>query len=265
MDIHILCPLWGHEQTDIDEFAARVKGAGYDGIDAWVPEDRRARDRFHNALARQGLSLVTHQHQGTDTRSFLHYLEICAEGSPLLINSHTGRDYFSEAENLAFIDAAADFSRERSVLVAHETHRGRLGFSPGDGQRYFDARPEMVITADLSHWVCVTESFLEGFRDTLEEALRRTRHIHARVGYEEGPQVPDPRVPAWAGATERFLVWWRRIADLRRAEGASLLTVTAEFGPPPYMPTDPRSGQPLASQWEINAYMKDLLRAHLAR
>jgi len=38
--------------------------------------------------------------------SFRHYLEMSAEGDPILINSHSGRDYFSMEENLALIDIA---------------------------------------------------------------------------------------------------------------------------------------------------------------
>jgi hypothetical protein len=46
----------------------------------------------------------------------------------------------------------------------------------------------------------------------------------------------------------------------RRGAGAKRLTFTTEFGPPPYLPTLPYSNLPVADQFEINCFMKDLLR-----
>jgi hypothetical protein len=40
----------------------------------------------------------------------------------------------------------------------------------------------------------------------------------------------------------------------------SALTVTCEFGPSGYLPTLPYTQQPVASQWDINVFMKDLLK-----
>jgi hypothetical protein len=210
--------------------------------------------------------LVSHQHQaeGTDfaafKNSFLDYLHFSAQGGPVLINSHTGRDWFSFSQNLELVDIAAEFSAKTGIRVAHETHRGRMGYSPGHLQDYFDARPALTITADLSHWVCVTESLLENFSSTLDQAIMRTRHVHARIGFEEGPQVSDPRAPEWKYAVDRFLSWWDRMVALRVQAGDSLFMFTTEFGPPPYLPTLPFSNQPVADQFAINHYMKDLLR-----
>ena len=209
---------------------------------------------------------MSHQHQanGNDfaafKASFLHYLTFSAEGSPVLINSHTGRDYFTFSQNLELIDLATEFSIKRGIIVAHETHRGRIGYSPGVLQDYFDARADFSLTADLSHWVCVTESMLENFSGPLETAIARALHVHARVGFEEGPQVPDPRAPEWKYAVDHFLGWWDRIVAARRKEGTALLTFTTEFGPPPYLPTIPFKNIPVADQFTINSYMKDLLK-----
>lgn len=270
MEIKILCPLWGHEHLPVADFVRKVKAAGYDGIDTWIPEDPAVKRQLLDALQQQELCLVSHQHQAqgnnfaTFKASFRHYLEFSAEGGPLLINSHTGKDYFSLADNLELIDIAREFSEKKGIEVAHETHRGRVGFSPFIMKDYFDARPHLTITADLSHWVCVTESLLENFSDVMDQAIARTRHVHARVGFEEGPQVPDPRAPEWKYAVEKFLGWWDRIVDSRRKAGASWLTFTTEFGPPPYLPTIPFTNRPVADQFGINCYMKDLLRQRYA-
>jgi sugar phosphate isomerase/epimerase len=266
MEIKILCPLWGHEHLDIEDFTTRIREAGYDGIDTWIPEEPSARKKLFRCLEQKELFLVSHQHQAHGNHfsdfkdSFRHYLRISAEGGPILINSHTGKDYFSLQQNLELIDIAAEFAAAKNVPVVHETHRGRVGYSPAVMKDYFDARPELLITADLSHWVCVSESFLENFAGVLEEAVVRTRHIHARIGFEEGPQVPDPRAPEWEHAVDQFTGWWDRMVDSRRRAGAPLLAFTTEFGPPPYLPTIPYTNKPVADQFEINCFMKDLLR-----
>jgi hypothetical protein len=266
MEIKILCPLWGHEEMNIAGFCRKIKDAGYDGIDTWIPEDASQKRQLFDALQKEELLLVSHQYQAAGENftafkaSFRHYLELCSEGRPLLINSHTGKDYFSLAQNLELIDIAREFSESRGIAVAHETHRGRIGYSPAVMKDYFTARPDMTITADLSHWVCVSESFLEHFQDVLELAISCTRLVHARVGFEEGPQVPDPRAPEWKYAVDHFLLWWDRIFESRRNAGAAVLCFTTEFGPPPYLPTIPFTKKPVADPFDINCYMKDLLR-----
>jgi hypothetical protein len=265
MEIKILAPLWGHEHLDIAIFCRKIKAAGYDGIDTWLPDDAGVRKQLLDSLQKEELLLVSHQHQahGADfeafKKSFSEYLHFSVQGGPVLMNCHTGKDYFSLSQNLELIDIAAEFSYKTGVVVAHETHRGRVGFHPGVMQDYFDARPELVITADLSHWVCTTESFLENFQGPLEEAIARARHIHSRVGFEEGPQIPDPRAPEWKYALDHFLGWWDRIVECRRQAGDKLLTITTEFGPPPYLPKIPFANEPVADQFEINCFMKDLL------
>ncbi|NQX57021.1 sugar phosphate isomerase/epimerase [Pedobacter panaciterrae] len=267
MKTQILCTLWGLEHLPLEDSFLKVKQAGYDGVDAWIPEDAAERKKFIRLLDEYQFPIVCHQHQATGTdiksfcKSFEYYLNLSMECNPILINSHSGKDYFSKDEQLRVIDTAQEFSVKRNIRVAHETHRGRIGFSPYNAMELFALRPDMKITADLSHWVCVTESYLENCPNILEEAIKRTEHIHARVGYPEGPQVTDPRVKEWQTATQIFLEWWGKIIDYKKEAGDELLTITPEFGPPPYMVTLPSNGMPVADQFEINSYMKDLLRS----
>lgn len=266
MELLILCTRWGMEGLPLEDFFVRATTAGYNGIDAGLPEDAAERKQFIRLLNEYQMPVVIQEHQahGTDIksfcRSFEYYLNLCTECDPLLINSHTGKDYFSLDEQLKIIDCAQDFAIKKNIRIVHETHRGRAGFSPYNAMELFARRPEMKITADFSHWVCVTESYLENCPDILNEAMKRTEHIHARVGYPEGPQVPDPRVADWQEATGIFMTWWNKIIAYKRNEGAQTLTITPEFGPPPYMVILPSTGMPVADQFEINNYMKDLLR-----
>jgi hypothetical protein len=115
---------------------------------------------------------------------------------------------------------------------------------------------------DISHWCNVHESFLADQSETIKLAVERAGNIHARVGHPEGPQVSDPRAPEWENALNTHLAWWESIAARKKRDG-QILTVLTEFGPPDYMPTLPHTRQPVANQWEINVYMKDLIRKRL--
>ncbi|HEY0271862.1 MAG TPA: TIM barrel protein [Chitinophaga sp.] len=265
MKIKILSALWGYESLGMPAFLLKIKAAGFDGVDTWIPENPEDRQTLYRFLEQHGLTLVTHQHQARGATfqafkaSFKEYLHHAAAPRPLFINSHTGRDYFSFAQNLELIDIALDFSAKTGIEVVHETHRGRLGYAPQQLEALFAARPQFHITADLSHWVCVTESLLEGYTGVLQHVFQRARHVHARVGYEEGPQVPDPRAPEWAYALHQFLEWWDAIILHNKDQGRAVMTLTPEFGPPPYMHTLPYSQTPVADLFGINCYMKDLL------
>lgn len=265
MKIKILSPVWGHEHMGQLDFLNKVRAAGYDGFDTWVPENAILKKQLFDYLQQHEMYIVTHQHQASGSTfkdfklSFQKNLRVCAEPEPLLINSHTGRDYFSLQQNLELIDIAHEFSEKSGITVVHETHRGRVGYSPQITDQIFTADKNFLITADFSHWVCVTESFLENFSGILSEAIARTKHVHARVGYEEGPQVPDPRAPEWKYAVDHFLTWWDKIVDVNASSKCEILPFTTEFGPPPYLQTIPFTNQPVADQFEINCYMKDML------
>jgi hypothetical protein len=105
----------------------------------------------------------------------------------------------------------------------------------------------------------VHESTLEDQLENLAAILPHVRHIHARVGHFEGPQVSDPRAPEWQAWTELFCRWWGQIFALGRERGETVFTITPEFGPPTYMPCTPFDNQPVADAWEINVWLRGML------
>ena len=68
----------------------------------------------------------------------------------------------------------------------------------------------------------------------IEALAPRFHHIHMRVGYDHGPQVPDPRAAKWLPYTEGHERWWDAIQAAAERRGAEEVTVTTEFGPPNY-------------------------------
>ena len=260
------CPRWGSEALPPEEFVRRVVRDGYDGIEIGF-DDGDQRDEDLPELARQaGLGVIT-QHFATfatdpDThcREFEERLRRAASFRPQFINSQTGRDLFDLEKNLRILDVADRVAAETGVPIYHETHRARCLHTPWRTAEVLRARPGTKLVLDMSHWCNVCESLLEDQSECVGSVLPSVEHIHARVGHAQGPQVSDPRAPEWQDALDAHLKWWDLVVAAKRKAGARQLTITPEFGPPPYLPTLPWTQMPVGSQWEINVHMMQLLR-----
>jgi hypothetical protein len=157
------------------------------------------------------------------------------------------------------IDYTVRLSKEAGIKICHETHRSRMLYSAPVARRFIETAPALRITLDISHWCNVHETLLNDQQETVNMALQRVDHIHARIGHPEGPQVNDPRAPEWEAAAKAHFEWWDKVVDIKRKKGETL-TVLTEFGPPDYMPTEPYTRKPLADQWAINVHMMQVLR-----
>ena len=193
-------------------------------------------------------------------KEYLNRLQNLASGNPILINSQTGKDFFSFEQNMELINAASIFSRENKILVLHETHRGKFSFALHITRSFLESNPGLRISADFSHWCNVAESLLDNQAEALDIAISRTDHIHARVGFQEGPQIPDPRAEEWKEVLDKHIYWWDRIINRAMNEKREYFTITPEFGPYPYMTILPNTSEPISSQWDINVYMMKLLK-----
>jgi hypothetical protein len=114
-----------------------------------------------------------------------------------------------------------------------------------------DQFANLRLCCDLSHWVCVCERLIDSELAIIQQCAQHCIHLHARVGYEEGPQVPDPRAPEYARYVEAHERWWDLIWDAQQAQGHPYSTLTPEFGPPGYLHTLPYTQMPVADLWEI--------------
>lgn len=268
--LKVLATNWGFHGT-MDEYCAKVKKEGYDGIEIWWPNEQKAQDELFNALKKYGLdvgflcgSWQSNFKEHLD--SFKKMIDAAAANKvqrPLYINCHSGRDYFSFDENKQFIDHTTQLAKSTGIKICHETHRSRILYSAPAARQYIEKIPELRLTFDVSHWCNVSESYLQDQPSTLDMALQRVDHIHARIGHPEGPQVNDPRAPEWADAVKAHFTWWDKVVESKKQKG-EVMTFLTEFGPLDYMPSLPYTRQPLADQWGINVYMMGLLRKRYA-
>lgn len=277
MRIKFFCPIWGMVPDYVDQINRpledifnRIKSAGYDGIEMAVPFSDQEKSLITSLLKDYELELIALQYAASGNSlqeyliSYKAHTRNAAEANPLFINSHTGRDYFSFDDVCAILDEAVELSGKLDVKIVHETHRGRFSFHAALIKKYFDRYPNLRITADFSHWCNVSETFLQDQKGNLHAAMQRADHIHARVGHPQSSQVSDPRAPEWKEALNYHLEWWDAIVGYHENAGTDILTVTPEFGPGNYMPLLPYTRQPVADQWEINHWMKDLLKKRYA-
>lgn len=266
LQLKILATNWGFEGT-LKEYITKVKQEGYDGIEMWWPMDEKELNELVSLLKENNLEVgFLCGSQDVNYKEHFEFFKKMVEAAattrlikPLYINCHSGRDYFTYEQNKTFIDYTTMMSKQTGIKILHETHRSRIMYSAPAGKQYFDNIPELRITFDVSHWCNVSESLLENQPATMKTAIERADHIHARIGHPEGPQVNDPRAPEWKDTLNTHLAWWDKIVELKKAQGG-VLTMLTEFGPADYMPTEPYSRKPLADQWAINVFMKDLLR-----
>ncbi|ANE49729.1 sugar phosphate isomerase/epimerase family protein [Flavisolibacter tropicus] len=266
--IEFYCPHWGSENIAWATFFEQVKEAGYDGIEYGVAYTalEAELDEVWNGASKAGLKIIAQHYDTVDADFSMHYDRYCAwmekiNPYPLVkINSQTGKDYFSFEQNKKLIEAAAQISGN----VVHETHRNKFSFAAHITKEYLEKIPDLKITLDASHWVCVAESYLEDQQSAMQLAMERTDHFHARVGYPEGPQIPDPRVNEWQYALNKHLAWWDEIVAQKKNINQTV-TITPEFGPYPYMVHDPVTGSPIANQWEVNVFMMNLLRKRYSK
>lgn len=264
--LKVLATNWGY-QGNIDSFCAKVKEEGYDGIEMWWPSTPIDVAELFAALKKHSLEVgfLTAGHQSNFAEHFATFKQMITAAAtntsqrPLYINCHSGKDYFSFEENKAIVDFTLALVKQTGIKICHETHRSRMLFAAPVAKHFFQQIPELRITMDISHWCNVSETLLADQQDTVNLAIQRTDHLHARIGHAEGPQVSDPRAPEWDDAVKAHFAWWDAVVAIKKQQGKTL-TVLTEFGPPDYMPAVPYTRQPLADQWAINVYMMHLLR-----
>ena len=266
-ELKVYATRWGFSGS-MDAFCQRVKAEGFDGVEDWIPGDEKEEDALFEALAKHDLSFgalagSTGEMHKNHLDSYDRNLKKALSHQPDFINSHAGRDFFSFQQNMEIIELSNKTGKTTTVPIYHETHRGRMLFAAHVAEKFIAAQPQLKLTLDISHWCAVAESLLANQALAVDAALKRTAHIHARIGHEEGPQVSEPRAPEWQRAAEAHFAWWDKVVSMKKAVGERL-TVTTEFGPSNYMWSTPYTRQPLADQWDINVYMMQEFRSRYA-
>ncbi|WP_428327826.1 sugar phosphate isomerase/epimerase family protein [Mucilaginibacter sp.] len=208
MQIKFFCPKWGAEHHSWDDFCKMVKDAGFDGVETPIPFDEAEQQVITGALKKQGLLLIGQYYQSFEKDFPLHkenfkkHLECIAALKPLLIDSQTGKDYFTPAQNRELFQLAKQVTEDTGILIAHETHRNKALFAAHITKQLLTNNPDIGITADFSHWCNVSESLLEQQTEAVDLAISKAIHIHARVGQAESARF---RIRAHPNGKQRLM------------------------------------------------------------
>ena len=250
---------------DLPAALADCRTGPFDGVEGPVPLAMADRQEFAARLADSGVPFIAEIATGggyvpTERSPGRHFDDFCRRAeaamvcSPLFLTILGGCDGWPVAQSVEFFGRVIARAAELGVVASIETHRSRPTFSPWSTRELLERLPELRLTCDFSHWCCVCERLvLETEPELLALCARRAHHVHARVGYEQGPQVPHPDAAPYRAALEAHERWWDAIwaAQSERL----FLTLTPEFGPDGYLQAQPFTGVPAANLDEINRWM----------
>lgn len=266
LTLSLFKPLWGH-QGSLTRAIDQAVRAGFQGIEGQAPLDQQAREDFRQGLNDAGLGYIaeitTAGSYVPDRRaslqahfdSFRQSLERSLALEPLFITTLAGCDAWEEAQTVELFGRMMEQAAAAGLPISFETHRSRSFFNPWTTQRICRQLPGLQLTFDLSHWCVVCERLIDTEIDILEALAPQAMHIHARVGYDQGPQVPDPRHDRYRKALQRHQAWWKMLWQAMVARGMTALTMTPEFGPDGYQAIDVDSDLPVGDLWKINQWM----------
>jgi sugar phosphate isomerase/epimerase len=267
MELKVFKCLWGVARIDEETFAG-FKKAGYDGIECKGIQAREYRE-LPAWLKKYGFDFIAQIHPEGQTveehlASFDSLMNASLPLNPVFINSQSGCDHWSMADKHRFIGAVLKREEQYGISIAHETHRSRIFYTPWDTSAIIDAFPTLKLCCDLSHWVNVCERLLTTEGQHVDKAASAALHLHARVGYQQGPQVPDPRAPEYNDQLEAHEKWWKTIWESQHKRGMKISTVCPEYGPPLYQHTMPFTHEPVANPTEISEWAMHRLREQFA-
>jgi hypothetical protein len=274
MKLKLVRHLWGvNLKRDLSDCADHWRKTGYEAVEISL-RSLPDRSRFLQFLKDQSFQWVpqvfSHDFKPGGTvrqhlASLREQMEECLDRAPLFFNAHSGFDAWSETEAEDFYAEALDLEKELGVPVSHETHRLRYFGIPWQTRHILHKFPGLRVTCDFSHWVCVCERLLPDLGETIALAAQHCHHLHARVGFAEGPQVPDPSAPEYAAELAAHEAWWDQVWQSQEQRGFTDSTLTPELGPPPYMHTLPHTGVPVADLPTVCDWMAHRQRARFQR
>ncbi|MCU1719067.1 sugar phosphate isomerase/epimerase family protein [Pseudomonas sp. 5P_3.1_Bac2] len=276
MRLELFRTLWGYRATwqqAVDELLA----AGFDGLEARVPETSAQRSANARLLREQGVNYIATVFTSTpvlprqtDTPQMhlddlVRKLDWAAQLAPQKINILAGNDRWGLSEQVDFFARAVEIAKASGQTCCFEIHRGRSLYSPWVTLDVLRQVAELRLTSDISHWVVTCERLLNDPADDLSAFIERVDHIQARVGYDQGPQVPHPGAPEYAEALQFHQQHWEKIWASQERRGFAVTSMTPEFGPDGYLHHLPYTDVPVADLWGLNKWMATCERQHFHR
>ncbi len=172
---------------------------------------------------------------------------------------HTGADSFDDETVIKYYRLTTQIARDAGIEPFYETHRARPMYNPWRTVKILEALPDIWLTADFAHWLPVVDRLPYDLEDLFKYCAERTGHLHARMGHEKGPQIPDPRDPIWEAHVAIHEQWWDWCIEAAQSREHAI-AITPEFGPWPYLDHVPFTHQPVANVADVVEWVRDRLK-----
>jgi len=276
MNLSLYRTLWG-VTVPLEQAAKEAADAGFDGLESRVPTTGEGRHALAHSLEAHGLRWNGEIVTGGDyvprrdatpeehLEEIRQAVAVCADMNPDRVNCITGLDAWDADTATRFLEQAHELGERAGVPLCIETHRSRIFFNPWTTAALLKRLPQLRLTADISHWCVVAERQMDTEMDVIRAMAPQVHHVHARVGYDQGPQVPHPAAPEYQYCLEAHQQCWEVFWEAARQRGESGVTMTPEFGTDGYLHRLPFTEAPVADLWQINHWMGDTQRAHFRR
>jgi sugar phosphate isomerase/epimerase len=275
MELKVFKTLWGHAGSLAQALAA-ARADDFSGLEGQAPGTAEARRDWRHQLADAGFDYLAeictagsyvperHATPAQHLHSFRRQAAAAVECAPRFLTVIAGCDAWSTDQSVDFFGQAQAAATELGVTASFETHRSRSFFNPWITRDVLLQLPELRLTCDFSHWCVVCERLIDTEPEILELCASRAQHVHARVGYDQGPQVPHPAAALYRGALEAHERWWMQVWQSQLDRGWPITTLTPEFGPDGYLQSHPLTGVPVAELREVNTWMARRQRQRFA-
>lgn len=273
MELQLFKTLWGHTGS-LAQAADQAIKAGFVGLEGNADVPRSRRDELMGVLQLSGLDYIQEIYTAggyvprrndsvqEHIADVYRQLKLGRALEPRWVTIIGGSDAWSIEQSVHFFAETQELAARMGVACSFETHRSRSLFNPWNTLAILERLPDLRLTCDFSHWVVVMERQLDEEWDVVRAVARHAHHIHARVGYEQGPQVPHPAAPEYLSALISHQRYWEEIWAIQKDRGYAFSSMTPEFGPDGYLHTRPFTGEPVADLWAINSWMGKNELAH---
>jgi hypothetical protein len=270
-ELEVYQSLWAMElrrpdgkERSVEESFEMVAAAGFDGmaIDFGVTDVASAR-KTRPLFEKHGLGCLLIAFPRT-IEALRPVLEMAREFNAPFVNIIGQVMPISVEGMIPVIRRWIDMAQEIGVHVQFETHRNCITNDLFATLQLIDAIPEMVLAADLSHYV-VDREFVypisEENHELIRRILRRSDSFQGRVASREQVQVQIefPQHRKWL---DLFLSWWEEGFRLwrKRSPADARLNFLCELGPREYAITGP-DGYELSDRWQEALAIRDHVRA----